>query len=261
VDTTRNPVEAVDFRSLIEYLDGYLRIREVPDYPNAVNGLQVDCGRSEVRRIAVAVDAVQHTVDAAVRDGADLLLVHHGLFWDGNQPVTARRYRRLKALFEAGLGLYSAHLPLDVHPDVGNNAVLARELGVEIRGTFGEYKGAPVGVWGEIDIRREALCARLDAVLGGRVKMVPGGPEHVRRVGVITGGAGGEVAAAARMGLDAFVSGEGAHHNFFDAEEGGVNLLLGGHYATETFGVRALARHLEQKFGLEWTFIDHPTGL
>ncbi|WP_420127187.1 Nif3-like dinuclear metal center hexameric protein [Longimicrobium sp.] len=251
----------MDFRALIEYLDGYLRVREVPDYPNAVNGLQVDCGRSQVRRIAVAVDAVQHTVDAAVREGADLLLVHHGLFWDGNQPVTARRYRRLKALLDADVGLYSAHLPLDVHPEVGNNALLARELGVEIRGTFGDYKGAPVGVWGEIDIRREALCARLDALLGGRVTMVPGGPEHVRSVGVITGGAGGETEAAARMGLDAFVSGEGAHHNFFDAEEGGVNLLLGGHYATETFGVRALARHLEERFGLEWTFIDHPTGL
>jgi dinuclear metal center YbgI/SA1388 family protein len=261
VDTTRNPFNTVDFRALLDYLDGYLRIREVPDYPNAVNGLQVESGRAEVRRIAVGVDAAQHTIDAAVRLGADLLLVHHGLFWDGNQPVTARRYRRLKALMDADLPLYSAHLPLDVHPEVGNNAVLARELGVEIRGTFGDYKGFPVGVWGEIDIRREALCARLDALLGGRVKLVPGGPERVRRVGVITGGAGSETPVAAQMGLDAYVSGEGAHHNYFDAEEGGINLLLGGHYATETFGVRALARHLEEKFGLEWTFIDHPTGL
>lgn len=261
MDTTRNRLKAVDFRSLVQYLDGYLRIREVPDYPNALNGLQVDSGRREVRRIAVGVDAAQYTIAAAIRAGAELLLVHHGLFWDGNVPVTARRYRRLKALFDADLPLYSAHLPLDVHPEVGNNAVLARELGVEIRGTFSEYRGAPVGVWGEIDIRREALCARLDALLGGRVKMVPGGPERVRTVAVITGGAGGETPLAASMGLDAYVSGEGAHHNFFDAEEGGVNLLLGGHYATETFGVRALARHLEEKFGLEWTFIDHPTGL
>ncbi|HEX2080014.1 MAG TPA: Nif3-like dinuclear metal center hexameric protein [Longimicrobium sp.] len=251
----------MDLRSLTEYLDTWLRVREVPDYPNALNGLQVDSGRAGVRRIAVAVDAVQHTVDAAVRAGADLLLVHHGLFWDGNQPVTGRRYRRLKALLDADLAVYSAHLPLDVHPEVGNNALLARELGVEIRGSFGEFKGYPLGVWGEIEIRREALCARLDALLGGRVKMVPGGPERVRTVGVITGGAGGEVAGAARQGLDAYVSGEGAHHNFFDAEEGGVNLLLGGHYATETFGVRAVGRHLEEKFGLEWTFIDHPTGL
>ena len=251
----------MDFRSLVDYLDTYLRTAEVPDYPNALNGLQVDSARARVRRIAVAVDAAQHTIDAAARAGADLLIVHHGLFWDGNQPVAGRRYRRLKALFDADLPLYAAHLPLDVHPEVGNNAVLARELGVEIRGTFGEYRGAPVGVWGALEIRREALCARLDALLGGRVKMVPGGPEQVRTVGVITGGAGGEVLVAARAGLDAYVSGEGAHHNYFDAEEGGVNLLLGGHYATETFGVRALGRHLEEKFGLEWTFIDHPTGL
>lgn len=251
----------MDFRSLVRHLDDFLRVAEVPDYPNALNGLQVDSTRSEVRRVAVAVDAAQHTIDAAVREGADLLIVHHGLFWDGNRPVTARRYRRLKALFDADLPLYSAHLPLDVHPEVGNNAVLARELGVHIRGDFGDYKGKPVGVWGELEIRREALCARLDSLLGGRVKMVPGGPEMVRTVAVITGGAGGETLAAADAGYDAYVSGEGAHHNFFDAEEGGVNLLLGGHYATETFGVRALARHLEESFGLEWIFIDHPTGL
>jgi len=251
----------VDFRTLVSYLDDFLRVRQLPDYPTAVNGLQVDSGRAEVRRIAVAVDAAQHTIDAAVREGVDLLIVHHGLFWDGNQPVTGRRYRRLKALMDADLPLYSAHLPLDVHPEVGNNAVLARELGVTIRGTFAEYKGMPVGVWGELEIRREALCARLDALLGGRVKLVAGGPEQVRTVAVITGGAGGETSVAAAAGYDAYVSGEGAHHNYFDAEEGGINLLLGGHYATETFGVRALARHLEAEFGLEWVFIDHPTGL
>ncbi len=251
----------MDFRSVVTYLDDYLRVSQVPDYPNALNGLQVDSGRAEVRRIAVAVDAAQHTIDAAVRGGADLLIVHHGLFWDGNRTVTGRRYRRLKALMDADLPLYSAHLPLDVHPEVGNNAVLARELGVELRCTFGDYKGLPVGVWGALEIRREALCARLDALLGGRVKLVPGGPEQIRTVAVITGGAGSETAAAAAAGYDAYVSGEGAHHNFFDAEEGGINLLLGGHYATETFGVRALAKHLEEKFGLEWTFIDYPTGL
>jgi dinuclear metal center YbgI/SA1388 family protein len=251
----------VKLRELTEYLDGYLRIREVPDYAGAVNGLQVDSRREEVRRVAVAVDAAQAVVERAAASGADLLLVHHGLFWDGNQPVTGRRYRRLRALFDADLPLYSAHLPLDVHPDVGNNAVLARELGVEIRGTFGEYRGSPVGVWGELEIRREALCARLDELLGVRVKLVAGGPELVRRVGVVTGGGGSMVGDAVAAGLDAFVTGEGAHHNYFDAEEGGINLFLGGHYATETWGVKALGRHLEERFGLQWEFIDHPTGL
>lgn len=245
---------------LREYLDGYLRVAQVPDWGGALNGLQVDSPR-EIGRVAVAVDAARATVEAAVAWGADLLLVHHGLFWDGNQPVTGRRYRRLKAILDADLAVYAAHLPLDVHPEVGNNAVLARELGIEPRGSFAEYKGMPIGVWGELETTRGELAERVARVLGGPVHVVAGGPERIRRVGVITGGAGDEVGAAARAGLDAFVTGEGKHHNFFDAEEGGINLFLGGHYATEVWGVRALARHLEERFGLEWTFVDHPTGL
>jgi dinuclear metal center YbgI/SA1388 family protein len=259
VPATRCEIVLLD--DLRAHLDGYLRIAEVPDYAGAVNGLQVDSPGREVRRIAVAVDAAQATVDAAVAGGADLLLVHHGLFWDGNVPVTGRRYRRLKALLDAGVAVYAAHLPLDVHPEVGNNAVLARELGIEPRGTFGEYRGWPLGVWGELEIHREALAARLDSLLGGPVKLVAGGPERVRRVGVVTGGAGSMVAEARAAGLDAFVTGEGAHHNYFDAEEGGINLYLGGHYATEVWGVRALARELEARFGIAWFFADHPTGL
>lgn len=245
---------------LTEYLDTYLRVREVPDYPTALNGLQVE-NSGQITRIAVAVDAARVTIEAAVAARADLLLVHHGLFWDGNQPLTGRRFRRVKALLDAGIAVYAAHLPLDVHPEVGNNTVLARALGIEPRGVFGDYKGYPLGLWGELELRREALAARLDELLGGRVKLVPGGPERLRRVGVITGGAGSMIGAAREAGLDAFVTGEGAHHNFFDAEEGGINLFLAGHYATEIWGVRALAQHLETRFGLPWSWIDHPTGL
>ena len=245
---------------LVSYLDEYLRVRDVPDYAGAVNGLQVD-GSAEITRIAVAVDAAQATIEGAAAQGANLLIVHHGLFWDGNQPVTGRRYRRLRALLEADLALYASHLPLDAHPEVGNNAVLARELGIEIGGPLGEYKGRPIGVWGTLDLSREALAARLDEKLGCRIKLVAGGPERVRRVGVVTGGAGDQLGAARDLGLDAFITGEGAHHNYFDAEEGGINLYFGGHYATEVWGVRALGGHLEEKFGLPWTFVDHPTGL
>lgn len=245
---------------LTGYLDGYLRVAEVPDYPTALNGLQVT-NSGEVARVAVAVDAVQATIERAVAEGAQLLLVHHGLFWDGSQPVTGRRYRRLRALLSADLAVYSAHLPLDVHPEVGNNAVLARALGVEIEGSLGEYRGHAIGVWGELKIRREALAARLDQVLGARVKLVPGGPERVERVGVVTGGAGDQLGAARALQLDAFVTGEGAHHHYFDAEEGGINLYLGGHYATEVWGVRALGDHLRERFGVEVVFIDHPTGM
>jgi dinuclear metal center YbgI/SA1388 family protein len=175
--------------------------------------------------------------------------------------VAGRRYSRLQPLIANGVAVYSAHLPLDVHPEVGNNAVLLRALDIEPAGRFGEYMGEPLGWWGETELKRETLAARLDDVLGCRVHMMPFGVEVVRRVGVITGGAGSMIVAAAAAKLDAFITGEGAHHTHFDAEERGINVFYGGHYATEIWGVKALAAHLEDRFGLPWEFIDHPTGL
>jgi dinuclear metal center YbgI/SA1388 family protein len=245
---------------LVRYLDSYLRIHEIPDYPGALNGLQVE-NTGEVTRIAAAVDASEATILETVRRGCDLLLVHHGLFWDGPQAITGRRYRRLRPLLESGVALYSSHLPLDMHPEVGNNAVLARELGIEVEGDFGGYQGNPLGLWGSLDIGREALTARLDEVLGGRVKLLPGGGEQLRRVGVLTGAGGSMIGEAIRAGLDALITGEGAHHTYFDAVEGGLNVYYGGHYATEVWGVRALSRHLADKFGIPAEFIDLPTGL
>lgn len=245
---------------LVTHLDEYLRVTEVPDYPNALNGLQV-ANPGEVTRIAAAVDASEASIREAARRGCDMLLVHHGLFWDGNVPVTGRRYRRLSLLFAHGIAVYSAHLPLDVHPEVGNNAVLAREIGLEIEGTFGDYRGMPIGVHGTLDLKRETLLARLDEVLGVRVRLLPGGGERVRRVGVLTGGGGSMIGDAIAAGLDALITGEGAHHTYFDAVEGGINVFYGGHYATETWGVRALATHLSDRFGIPSEFIDLPTGL
>lgn len=245
---------------LVAYLDDYLRIAEVDDSRNALNGLQV-ANPGEVTRVAAAVDASEAAIDAAIADGADLLLVHHGLFWDGNVPVTGRRYRRLRRLLDGGVAVYSAHLPLDVHPEIGNNQVLAEALGVEVDGWFGEEGGPPIGVRGRLELKREALAARLDELLGCRVKLIPGGPERVRTVGIITGGAGSMIGAAKAAGVDAFITGEGAHHTYFDATEGGINVYYGGHYATETWGVRKLAEHLEARFDLPWRFLDLPTGL
>ncbi|MEJ2217320.1 MAG: Nif3-like dinuclear metal center hexameric protein [Gemmatimonadota bacterium] len=245
---------------LVAYLDEYLAVADVPDYAGALNGLQV-ANEGEVTRMAVAVDASEATVAAAVDADCDLLLVHHGLFWDGNRPVTGRRYRRLKPLLDGGVAVYSAHLPLDVHDEVGNNAVLARELGVEVLGRFGVFEGFEIGVWGRLEETRAGLKDRLKALLGGAVKLLPGGPERLERVGVLTGGGGGEIGAAIDAGLDAYVTGEGSHHTYFDAMEGGINVYYGGHYATEVWGVRALAAHLESRFDLPWQFIDRPTGL
>lgn len=248
--------------SILQYLEGYLGVRDHPDYPTALNGLQVGID-GDVTRIATAVDASEASIRAAAELGVDLLLVHHGLFWEGLRPMTGRRYRRIATLVEAGIALYSCHLPLDAHAEVGNCALLARALGLELEGRFGSYNGADIGWWGRLPEPTDAagLAARLERLLQGPVQALPGGPDPVERVGVVTGGGASFIGAAAALGLDAFVTGEGSHHNYFDAAEHGIHVLLGGHYATETFGVRALGEHLAERFGLEATFIDQPTGL
>lgn len=264
-------MKGVPLAEVVEYLDDYLRIGEVPDESTAVNGLQVENG-GMVGSLVAAVDASQASIDGVV-DGArsaegiapPLLLVHHGLFWDGNRPVTGRRYRRLNALLSADVAVYSAHIPLDLHPDVGNNVVLAERLGLEVEGRFGDYRGIDLGVWGHVPHgleNREALAVELGRVLGtGPAKLIPGGPERASRIGIITGGAASMLKDAQAAGLDTFVTGEGAHHTYFDAMEADINLLLGGHYATESLGVQALASHLADHFDLPWEFHDHPTGL
>lgn len=252
---------------LVTYLDGYLRIREVPDDANAYNGLQVETD-GRITRIIAAVDASLATIEGLGHaEGAPLLLVHHGLFWDGAQPITGRRYRRVRALLQRNAALYAAHIPLDLHPDVGNNAGLARMLGLTETRPFGPYKGALLGVAGKPPAglaRREVLVRRLADYLGipaMAVRLLPGGPETVGTIGVITGGAGSAIGQAREAGCDTYITGEGAAHTYFDAMEYGVNVLYAGHYATETIGVRLLAEHLAQRFSLPWEFHDHPTGM
>lgn len=245
---------------LAAYLDEYLHSGDIPDDALALNGLQVENG-GNVELLAVAVDTCQAVIDEAASRRADLLLVHHGLFWDGLQPVTGRTYRRVGALLRHGIAVYSSHLPLDRHVEVGNNALLARLLGLEIRGWWGEYKGAPIGVWGELDIDRDALGVKLAAALAVTPRLLPGGPQSARRIGIVTGAGGSMIAEAKAAGIDTFITGEGKHHHFLDAEELGVNVFFAGHYATETLGVKAVAEHLSERFRLSWTFIDHPTGL
>lgn len=251
----------VPLTDLVAYLDDYLHVTDVPDFPGARNGLQVENGGT-VTRIAACTDACQATIDAAAERGADLLLVHHGLFWgDGIQPLTGRNYRRIRGLLDGGIAVYSAHLPLDVHPEVGNNVQLARLLGMDAAGRFGEYEGCAIGVHGELEVARDELARRLAKAVGHAPTVIATGPERCRRIGIVTGGGSSLIAQAHDAGLDTFVSGEGPHHSYFDAEEWGLNVIYAGHYATETLGVKALAEHLGERFGLPWEFIDHPTGL
>lgn len=252
--------KSVPLRDLVAYCDRLLEIPGFPDYDGAWNGLQVE-NDGRVTRLAAAVDASLTTVRMAGAAGADLLLVHHGLFWSVRQPWTGVHRQLWLELHRHNVAVYSAHLPLDAHPRFGNNRLLCRALGWRSAQRFFEWKGRALGWWVETRVEREALCERLAKVVGGPVRLVPGGPPVCRRVGVVTGGAGGELRQAVAAGLDTFITGEGPHWTHALAEELGLNVLYAGHYATETFGVKALAEHLSRRFGLPWTFLDHPTGL
>ncbi len=245
---------------LTRYLDEYLRIAEIQD--DSRNGLQVE-GRAGVRRVALAVDACLEVFRHAGQAGTDLLIVHHGLFWASYQPLVGALRRRIKTLLDQDLSLYAVHLPLDAHPEVGNNAALARRLGLEVVGPFGEYHGVPIG----LEVRPaeplsvQAFAALVREKLQTEVTIQPYGPEPVQRIGIVSGGGALMIGQAAKHGLDLYLTGERSHSFYHAAAEHGIHVLYAGHYATESYGLRSLGQHLEEKFGLETTFIDLPTGL
>lgn len=250
----------VSLAAIVQYCDRILRTREIGDYNGAVNGLQVE-NRGGVSCIAAAVDASLATVKLAIGAGADLLIVHHGLFWGPSHPWTGKRHELLRLLIENDLAVYSSHLPLDAHPRLGNNALLCVSLGLKKPRPFFLDHGQPIGLQARQKISRTDLAKRLALAVGAKPLIIPGGPQMCERIGVVTGGAGGELKQAAAEGVDTFVTGEGPHWTYALAEELGVNVLYGGHYATETFGVKALAAELSRKYKLPWSFLDHPTGL
>lgn len=247
-------------KELVEYLDTFLRVREIEDFPGAFNGLQLE-NNGEVTCVAAAVDACGPVMQTAAREGADLLLAHHGMFWKGGAPLTGALYRKTRSAIESGLAVYSAHLPLDQHPELGNNILLAKAVGMKKSEPFLPMLNGHLGLKGRMNVSLKQLTASLERAVEGPVHVAAGGPPKAGMVGIVTGGGGGEIHRAAAEGIQTFITGEGPHWSYTAAEELGVNLLYAGHYATETFGVRALARHLEKKFGLPWKFVHHPTGL
>jgi dinuclear metal center YbgI/SA1388 family protein len=245
---------------VVEYCNDLLRVAEIEDWPNALNGLQLE-NSGAVTRIGAAVDASTRTFDAAIERGINFLIVHHGLFWPGLKPITGGRRRMLERAFKNDLALYSAHLPLDLHSVLGNNAQLAAALSFENTEPFFEMKGQCIGLKAQLQISRDELARKLEHSLGGLVKMFGAGPEQTQTVALITGGAGSEIYEVASKGIDTFITGEAPHWAAVAADELRINLLLGGHYATETFGVKALAAHLSERFDVPWEFLDFPTGL
>jgi dinuclear metal center YbgI/SA1388 family protein len=251
---------AVSLAAIVKHCDQMLRTQATGDYDDAVNGLQVE-NRGGVTRIAAAVDASPATVKLAIAAGADLLVVHHGLFWSPSHPWTGKKYELLRLLVENNLAVYSSHLPLDAHPKLGNNAQLCAALGLKNLKPFFASHGQTIGFKSQTKISRAELAAKLERATGVKPKIVPGGKNICKKIGVVTGGAGGDLKLAAEEGVDTFITGEGPHWTYALAEELGLNVFYGGHYATETFGVKALAAELSKKFKVPWTFVDHPTGL
>lgn len=250
----------VSLKSVVNHCDRLLRTKEVGDYDRAVNGLQV-ANSGRVSRIAAAVDASLATITEATEAGATLMIVHHGLFWTASYPWTGRKYDLIRLLINSDLAVYSSHLPLDVHPKLGNNALLCDALKLKPEMTFFPSHGQDVGLISSTRISRDELGQRLALATGRKPLVVAGGHTTCRRIGIVTGGAGGDIAKAAAAGIDTFITGEGPHWTVAVAEELGVNVFYAGHYATETFGVKALAAELSRKFKVPWSFIDHPTGL
>ena len=245
---------------IVAYLNRQLKIGKIPDYPGALNGLQLHGGKS-IRNITSAVDAALPVIRKAVKSKSDLLIVHHGMFWGGAQKIEGALYEKLKLAMDAGMAIYSCHIPLDIHPKFGNNVLLAKAIGLGKPTPFLEWQGIPIGLRFEVDMQRRTLLKKIEKAVGAPVHLAPGATSRVKHIGVITGGAGSQVESAAASGIDTFITGEGPHHTYTLAEEMGVNLIYAGHYATETFGVQALAGHLAKKYGVKHAFIDHPTGL
>jgi len=245
---------------IVAHCDKILHTHKIDDYDGAANGLQVE-NPGTVSRIAAAVDASLATVKLAVAAKADLLIVHHGLFWSPSHPWTGKKYELLQLLINNNLAVYSSHLPLDFHPKLGNNVILCAALGLKNLRPFLLKDGQHYGLQSRTQLSRSILAAKLHRIIGEKPLVIPVGKKICERIGVITGGAGDFLQRAASEGVDTFITGEGPHWTYSLAEELGVNVFYGGHYATETFGVKALAAHLSKKFHLPWTFLDHPTGL
>jgi dinuclear metal center YbgI/SA1388 family protein len=255
----------MDVATVTERFDERLDVGAYADVDASANGLQVGPGHRGVDRVAVAVDAAEATIETAAERDADLLVVHHGLSWGGIERITGRDYRRIAPLIENDLALYAAHLPLDGHQELGNAAGVADLLGLDAREPFGEMGPVYIGQRGRANdpYGRDELATTLDDHLdtGGRsVQTLDFGPDTVDDVAIVTGSGVDWLDEAVETGADALVTGEGKQQAYHQAREAGINVYLAGHYATETFGVRALAG-LAAEWGLETTFVDHPTGL
>ena len=243
---------------IVSWCDELLQIASFDDY--CVNGLQVP-GADEVERIATGVTPNLELLEAAVGSGAQLVLTHHGLLWGELDALSVPMAARLRALLGAGASWAAYHLPLDAHPEIGNNALLRGELGLQPdERPFGEAKGRPIGAIGVAaePLGVGELASRLAGVTGQDPLVFDTGPERIASVGLVTGSGGFALAEAAALGLDALVTGEPSEPVMGEAREYGIHFLAGGHYATERLGIRRLGELVAERFGVEQAFIEVP---
>jgi dinuclear metal center YbgI/SA1388 family protein len=246
---------------LLAYLDNYLNIAGIEDY--GPQGLQVEAENEQINRLALAVDTSPAVIQAAAGWQADMLLVHHGLLWRSVEPITGPLGRRVRLLLQSGINLYAAHLALDAHPEVGNNAVLATMFGVEIEEWWSPYRGTPLAVVGSLSTATSLaeFVEQIEIQLNTRTRVLANGPQQIEHVAILSGFGADEIAAAQAAGADTFLTGETSHANYWAADDLGLNVIYAGHYATETVGVKALGMHLVEKFNLQTLFFDFPTGM
>jgi dinuclear metal center YbgI/SA1388 family protein len=256
----------VSIHDLTAWLDDLLQTETTPDYPGALNGLQLE-HRGPVRRIAAAVDVSLRTVEQAVECSANLLIVHHGMFWAGAQAIRGTLHRKISLLIDNDIAVYSSHLPLDRHPELGNNALLAGALQLTPTATWLPYKGVPIGVVASAECRTRDLASRVrefSTAHRHHAVITPHGEDRQSRVVAICSGGGAtseSIREALALGADTLIVGEGPHHTAIDADDAGLVVMYAGHYATETLGVQALAQAVSSHWGLPWSFLPAPTGL
>jgi dinuclear metal center YbgI/SA1388 family protein len=243
---------------LNSYLENTLQTQDFKDY--CPNGLQVE-GATEIKKIAFAVSATLDSIKQAVTLGADTLIVHHGLFWyfQGAKTLTNSFAKRIYPLVQNNINLFAYHLPLDAHPKIGNAAVLGKLLGIQQSSVFGNYKGSPTGIKGDLikPINAKELSTKLQSILNHDIIIAcPDETQLIKSIGIITGGANKDWVLAQEAGLDAYITGEISEHDWHESQENNIHMFAGGHYATEIFGVLALMQKIQAEYSIECIFID-----
>lgn len=244
----------IQLSDIVSFCDQRARTHQVKDFSGALNGLQF-ANDGVVTKVGAAVDAGLVPFQKAVEAKIDFLIVHHGMFWSGAKPVVGAEYDKIRALIDGNLAVYSCHLPLDAHQEIGNNAILAKKLGIEPAGTFLPYEGTDIGFVGSWKSSRADLRAALKGLFGQKFSAMEFGSRAPEKICVLTGSGASAIESIKATGADTFITGELRQHHFNYAQEAGLNVYACGHYATETFGISALAAEAAKKFQLKWEFV------